>query len=79
MKKLVTFALVIVSMCVLTSSTYSDTYCEGFYNGFKNGYCHNQGFSHCMTPPPPLCPIPRINEDTYTHGYNRGLLAGLNY
>lgn len=73
------FIVLIVLLLGLTSSSYNDAYCEGFYNGFKNGYCHNQGFTNCIAPIAPMCPLPRFGEDTYTHGYNRGFLVGLNY
>jgi len=73
------FIVLIVLLLGLTSSSYNDAYCEGFYNGFKNGYCYKSNTYSCMPPPPPMCPIPRIGEDSYTHGYNRGFLVGLNY
>ena len=79
MKRAFKLLLLPIAILILTSSSYSDSYCEGFYNGFKNGYCHNQGSAYCIAPPPPICPMPKVNEDTYTHGYNRGFLVGLNY
>lgn len=72
------FVILIITLLALTSSNYNDSYCEGFNNGFKNGYCHNKSYN-CLEPLTPLCPLPRIGEDTYTHGYNRGFLVGLNY
>jgi hypothetical protein len=52
-------------------------YCDGFRNGFKDGYCYRE--SYCIPPIPPLCPMRRFGEDdTYTDGYKRGFIVGLN-
>lgn len=53
-----------------------DEYDRGFKNGYKEGYCY--GDPNCLSPLVPLTPLPRLNEDTYTDGYNRGFLKGKN-
>ena len=55
---------------------YGSSFCAGFSQGYKEGYCH--GKWSCIAPIPPICPIPKIGEDNYTGGYNRGFLMGLN-
>ena len=51
-------------------------FCEGWENGYKSGYCY--GETYCIPPIAPICPIPRIGEDSYQGGYNRGFVAGIN-
>lgn len=48
---------------------------NGYKEGYKAGYCYEQGFG-CLPPLPPLPPLPRINESSYTDGYNRGFSDG---
>jgi hypothetical protein len=55
---------------------YGDTgFCAGWEEGYKAGYCYEEYF--CMAPVAPICPIPRIGEDTYQGGYNRGFIRGM--
>lgn len=54
---------------------FGSAFCEGWHDGYVAGYCY-QKFA-CIPPIVPICPIPRIGEYTYIHGYNRGFLAGL--
>ncbi len=52
---------------------------KGFNDGYNNGYCQDQGIG-CLSPIPPIAPIPKIGEnlDSYIDGYNRGFKTGLN-
>jgi hypothetical protein len=53
-----------------------DTFCEGFYDGWPIGYCGNN-IEWCIAPVAPACPPIRPSErNTYTSGYNRGILEG---
>lgn len=52
-----------------------DAFCDGWEAGYKSGYCYQK--SYCLEPLSPLCPLPRLGEDGYNAGYNRGFLAGL--
>lgn len=53
-------------------------FCEGWDDGYVEGYCYAETFDDCITPIPPICPIPDVGEDTYNDGYNRGFLEGIN-
>lgn len=48
-------------------------FCAGFQQGVKDGACYGSQYG-CTPPLPPLCPLPRIGETTYQHGYQRGFL-----
>lgn len=50
-------------------------FCEGFEAGYKAGACY--GKTYCTPPFPPVCPFPRVGEDSYQDGYNRGFLSGV--
>lgn len=64
----------LISIFAFSQTNYSD----GFKKGFKNGYCQDQGVG-CIAPNPPIPPLPKIGEsnESYTNGYNRGFLMGL--
>jgi hypothetical protein len=51
-------------------------YCEGWQSGWNNGWKYVKG-QYSIPPIAPICPIPRIGEDGYRGGYNRGFAAGL--
>ena len=55
----------------------SDDYCDGWNDGYKSGWCYGRGYG-CLEPLVPLCPLPRLGEDGYKAGYNRGFLQGIN-
>lgn len=75
MKKNLLFLLLILSTSIFGQSNFSN----GYSDGYKNGYCQNQGIG-CMSPLPPIAPIPNIGENlnSYQDGYNRGFTTGLN-
>lgn len=72
MKKIFIALFVLFTAVTLLASAFSD----GFRDGYKAGYCYGEVF--CIAPLPPIPPFPRIGENTYQDGYNRGFLAGLN-
>lgn len=53
------------------------TYSQGWEQGYKEGWCYGKGYG-CIDPIVPIPPIPRIGEDSFKGGYNRGFLQGLN-
>ena len=75
MKRNLLFLLLILSTSIFGQSNFSN----GYSDGYKNGYCQNQG-SGCISPLPPIAPIPNIGENlnSYQDGYNRGFTNGLN-
>ena len=75
MKKNLLFLLLILTSTIFGQSKFSN----GYSDGYKNGYCQNRGIG-CMSPLPPIAPIPNIEENlnSYQDGYNRGFTNGLN-
>jgi hypothetical protein len=76
MKKFV-FALMFVMLFVTAALAFGSAFCDGWEDGYVAGYCYRQIYG-CIQPIVPICPIPRIGEDSYQDGYNGGFLAGLN-
>ena len=69
MKKLL---LVLLFVPLISFSQYSN----GYSDGWKKGFCYDKTVG-CVSPIPPVAPIPRTNEDyTYEAGYNRGFVDG---
>lgn len=54
---------------------YANSFCSGYYAGYKAGYCYRE--TYCVSPIPPLCPLPNLGENSYSDGYDRGFLDGL--
>ena len=75
MKRII-FALICIIFLFVASEAWASAFCEGWHDGYIAGYCYRK--VSCIPPIVPICPIPRIGEDTYMDGYNRGFLAGLN-
>lgn len=65
-------AMLLVSM-PLAAQAQAGSFCAGYKEGRKVGACYGKGVG-CLPPLPPLCPLPRLGESTYQHGYNRGFL-----
>ena len=61
---------------VLAVCTFANSFCDGWAAGYKAGWCYGREYS-CLEPLTPLCPLPRLGEDTFQDGYNRGFLAAL--
>ena len=72
MKKFLIFVAVFVTF---SFAGYGGSFCSGWEDGYAAGYCY-QDYS-CLAPLVPLCPLPRLGEDTYQGGYNRGFIAGM--
>ena len=54
----------------------SASYHRGFREGWNAGWRHIKG-QHSLPPLAPIAPVPRIGEDNYQGGYNRGFAMGL--
>ena len=54
----------------------SASYHRGVRDGWAAGWKHVRG-QYSMPPMAPLAPIPRLGEDNYQGGYNRGFAMGL--
>lgn len=54
---------------------FGSSFCKGYKTGYKEGFCY-QKYS-CIAPITPICPIPRIGENSWTGGRNRGFMDGL--
>lgn len=76
MIKFLTILVLIISTLLLLQSYQYNDYYQGWKDGWRNGYCYNR--YGCIPPNPPIAPIPRIGENTYKHGYNRGFISGNN-
>jgi len=76
MKRAVASFVLAAAMLLAASEASADAFCDGWEDGYKAGYCYRQ--FGCLEPLVPLCPLPRLGEDSYKDGYNRGFLAGLN-
>ena len=70
MKKLIFSA----GLIALSAFNFAPTFCEGWDDGYGEGYCDEMG--PCVKPVSPVCPVPRVGEDSYRGGYNRGFKAG---
>ena len=53
-----------------------DEYCKGWEDGYCEGWRDVKG-QNAICPITPICPIPEINKDRYTDGYNRGFKRGI--
>ena len=51
------------------------TYCDGWKEGYVAGWCYKDEYG-CIEPEPPICPLAKINQETFKDGYNRGFLKG---
>jgi hypothetical protein len=68
--------IIILLFVVFGLSTTNNQFCDGFTNGYIDGYCYDQPVGICLEPLVPLCPLPRLNRDTYKDGYNTGFVQG---
>lgn len=75
MNLLVMRTIIVAVLLVLAVAAHASDYCAGWNDGFIAGYCYQK--VGCIEPIVPICPIPKIGEDGYQDGYNRGFLAGL--
>lgn len=60
----------------LTNKLQNSSYCKGWSVGYTEGWCYPQ--YNCIAPIVPICPIPKVNQNTYQDGYNRGFIKGQN-
>ncbi|HFG0578739.1 TPA: hypothetical protein ACGFUY_002602 [Flavobacterium psychrophilum] len=73
MNKIIKLIVLIFPCLIFSQNDFSN----GYKEGYKSGYCYEQGYG-CIPPIPPIAPIPRVGESTYTDGYNRGFSDGKN-
>jgi hypothetical protein len=84
MKKIL-LVLALISGGILSSSSYNSKevgkefvnyeYCSGWKEGYCEGWKDVKG-QLAICPITPICPIPRLGQDSYRDGYNRGFKAG---
>ena len=72
--KTILFILIALFVISFTVNEQSSDFCDGWEEGYKEGYCYQ--IDNCLEPLVPLCPLPKVNESTYKHGYNRGFIKG---
>lgn len=49
---------------------------KGWDEGYREGYCYNK--YGCVSPVPPVSPVPAPGQDNYKGGYNAGFIKGQN-
>lgn len=59
---------------LIASIFITQTFQQGWEDGYKRGYCSNDPF--CISPVPPIAPIPMWGFNTYQDGYDRGVIKG---
>ena len=64
----------LIIFAVLLMSSSDSPFCEGYEDGYVAGYCYR--IFGCQSPIVPNCPLPEIDENTYTDGYNKGFVHG---
>jgi hypothetical protein len=74
MKKLLIALMLTISIAQATRD--NSGFCAGWEDGYKSGWCYQE--MYCLPPLTPLCPLPRLGEDSYQGGYNRGFIQGIN-
>ncbi len=65
-----------VSDKVEINNTLNDEFDEGWEIGFCEGWKDVKG-QYAFCPHTPFAPFPKIGEDGYRHGYNRGFKYGM--
>ena len=77
MKKSTYYVLATILLFSIDTFAQSDKYSKGYQIGWKKGYCYEGGYG-CTSPIPPLSPLPRIEESSYSYqdGYNKGFTDG---
>lgn len=58
---------------IIYSGNKDKSFCEGWEEGYKNAHEDNNKFLGIT----PICPIAKINQDTYRVGYSLGYKKGL--
>ena len=67
--------LIILLSLFSLSFTAQDPYCEGWNLGYCEGWQYIKG-DWAICPVTPICPIPRVYQNEYIDGYNRGFVKG---
>lgn len=66
----------VLALFALPALGYGNDFCDGYADGYEEGWCHEQGVG-CIAPITPICPIPKIGEEGFRGGYNRGFIEGV--
>lgn len=64
-----------VAQPVSATTSFLDDYSDGWEDGWAEGWKYVKG-PYSIPPIAPIAPIPRIGQDKYKDGYNRGFVAG---
>jgi len=89
MKKIMIIATLVSGFAVLTAfnstsnveiikteTIATSDFCEGWEEGYCEGWKDVKG-QLALCPLTPLCPLPKLGQDSYKGGYNRGFKAGM--
>ena len=67
--------IILLSVLSLSFTPMQDDFCTGWDVGYCEGWEYVKGrYSRC--PRVPMCPRPKIFENAYNDGYNRGFSTG---
>lgn len=71
MKKTILLLSALAFIFIGATKKKNDSFCKGWESGYKAGWCYEREMG-CADPVIPACPVPRVGEDGYKGGYNRG-------
>lgn len=66
--------IILIFMLFSSDECAHTTYCDGWEDGYKQGWCYED--NACIEPVVPVCPIPKVGQNTYQDGYNRAFIKG---
>lgn len=72
---------IFVVCCLFTVLIFSSNkqqefdFAKAWQSGYVDGWCYDS-YPSCIDPIPPIAPLPRIQDTSYSIAYNRGFLKG---
>ena len=66
--------LLFVPLFLIFNYSFAQGYSQGYETGFKEGFCFED--VGCVSPVPPVAPVPTAGYDSYQDGYNKGFGDG---
>lgn len=71
------YMIILIILTLFNTNIYINyrSYCGGFEDGYCEGYKYSKG-QNSMCPLAPVCPTPKVGQDEYKDGYNRGFALG---